>query len=37
MTTAYLRSSPARQDGHRLAERRKALGLTQADVAGRMG
>jgi DNA-binding XRE family transcriptional regulator len=24
-------------DGHRLAERRKALGLTQADVAERMG
>ena len=24
-------------DGHRLAERRKALGLTQADVAEKMG
>lgn len=24
-------------DGHRLAERRKALGLTQSDVAERMG
>ena len=24
-------------DGHRLAERRKALGLTQADLAERMG
>jgi DNA-binding XRE family transcriptional regulator len=27
----------ARIDGHRLAERRKALGLTQAQVADKMG
>jgi DNA-binding XRE family transcriptional regulator len=31
------RRNRARIDGHRLAERRKALGLTQAQVAGQTG
>lgn len=31
------RRNQAYIDGHRLAERRKALGLTQAEVAERMG
>ena len=35
--TAARHRNQAYIDGHRLAERRKALGLTQANVAERMG